>query len=127
MEYSYADLEPYSFRDAMERAREAKQTEECRRWTVSRCAPLAWKRRPRLVEWWSVPMLSEALGISAARVKFLCGEGRIVGAKRLRVGKGAPWAIPARWNGKEHIVTVTPGSRGPRMRKSLSPSEEVPF
>ena len=38
----------------------------------------------------TVSQAAEELGISAARVRALCGEGRIVGARKI----GRDWLIP---------------------------------
>jgi hypothetical protein len=89
-----------------------------------------------LVEWWSIPQVIEhwreitGEAVSEARVKKLCGEGRIPSAKRLKVGRGRPWAIKATWNGERYVVSVTPRTKGPepKIPMSLSKSEEeAPF
>jgi len=125
----YAPWMESSFRERMDEARDTAVIEACSRSRVTRVT-WAVKMRPKPVEWWTAEYLAAELGVSVARVKLLCGQGRIPGAKRPRKGRGSPWAIPANWNGHRHVVTVTPGSRGPKLKTSkvLSPSEsEVPF
>lgn len=124
---SYADwpaCETPSFRDYMDEQRELAERRD-----RNRCAELARidYSRPKLKITLSVADAADRLGVSTARIKLLCIHGRIAGAYRRRKGKGKPWAIPATWNGKEHVINVSAGTRGPLASYALSLNGRVPF
>lgn len=52
---------------------------------------------------------AEIAGISAVRLRKLCQEGRIKGARKV----GRDWTISVNLNAKKKI-TIKPGSRGPK-------------
>ena len=54
-----------------------------------------------------------ALGVSRNRVRDLCAQGRIVGARHVRRGYRWTWRIP-------DPIVIRPGPRGPK-RKEVTP------
>ncbi|NJL60507.1 MAG: helix-turn-helix domain-containing protein [Methylacidiphilales bacterium] len=56
----------------------------------------------------SVTQLAEKLKVSTSRVRFILGEGRIVGAFKV----GNVWIIPVNNNGKIQVIS---GKRGPKL------------
>ena len=76
--------------------------------------------RPKLTIWLSSEDAAAQLGVIERRVRALCKQRRIPGARRLRTGKGRPWQIPAhRQPDGEYRVIVTPKTRGPALRSGL--------
>ena len=50
-----------------------------------------------------------ALGVSLGRVRSLCAQGRVVGARHVRKGYGWTWWVP-------DPPVVRPGTRGPHRK-----------
>lgn len=124
---NYADWPAYetpSFRDYMDDQREAAEQR-----SRNRCRELGRVsyRVPKATHLLSASALAAQLGVSTARVKLLCSQGRIAGAYRRRKGQGRPWAIPAFWNGKGYTVNISAGTRGPLAAYALSLGGRVPF
>jgi hypothetical protein len=85
------------------------------------------RTRPKLTEWLSTRQVAELWQCSEANVKAVLARGGVRGAKRLRKGKGKPWAIPASLQPDgSYAVKRTAGKRGPAS-KAVSRSEPVPF
>jgi hypothetical protein len=61
----------------------------------------------------SVEEAAIILGVSAEMVRRICRRGGIVGAKRVRVGRGKGWAIPAITESGVLTIRVQRGKRGP--------------
>jgi excisionase family DNA binding protein len=113
-----------SFRDYMDEQREIAE-----RKSKNVCAyPVDVKARvPRKLEWWTVADVAARLGVTDTRVKALCRNGQIPGAKH----KGRAWRIPARYDGGEYRLTVLPGKRGPASSYEtqilLRLDDDIPF
>ncbi len=122
MNYTPADIEPLSFSERMQDAKDAMLYRR-----PNRPVATSYRVKRRLVEWVNVEYVAGLWGVSATRVKALCARGRIPGAKRTGRGKGSPWSIPARWDGTRNVVTVTPKAKGPKPRFQTSESGSVPF
>jgi hypothetical protein len=107
----YADstaLEPYSFRERMDEAKDAAATRD-----LSRPLRRVKERRGPLIDYWPVPVVADVLGVSHARVKFLAARGRFGKAKRSKTGKGRPWLIPVHWQPDgTYRLELRTGSRG---------------
>jgi len=104
-------LSPISFRDSMADAQDAALH---RSGLSSRPTVKVVSSRAPLRVWYSVDLVADLLRVSPARVRLLCGQGRIVGAKRKRGTR--PWRIPAHLiegTRDRYRVIVTPGKRGP--------------
>lgn len=115
-----------SFRDRMEEAHDAAQQRDYSllRGTVT-------YRLERLRESWTVEQLAALWGVSVSRVKALCGQGRIQGARRSKHGKGRPWGIQVhRQPDGTYLPRLTTGSRGPaiRLKSELErPKDDIPI
>jgi hypothetical protein len=112
---AYEALEPYHFSRRMEEARDVAATRE----PPGRAAGVTWKIPPAVV-WRSVEEAAVELRVSGQRVRFLCSDGRIPGARRT----GRPWKIPARRGaGGVYRIEVLEGSRGPEAGFETVPYE----
>ena len=84
--------------------------------------------RPKLTIWLSSEDAAAQLGVIERRVRALCKQRRIPGARRLRTGKGRPWQIPAhRQQDGEYRVIVTPKTLGPKLRALALSTANLPF
>ena len=67
----------------------------------------------------TVAQVAAELGVIPARVRALCGQGRIIGARREPGCR--PWIIPAQLQScGTYEVQVTPATRGPALRSSAA-------
>ena len=120
----YQELQEYdhaSFSNRMEAGRDAADRDRGRLAYLG--SRVSWQR-PKLVIWLSAEEAAVQLGVIERRVRALCKQRRIPGARRLRTGKGRPWQIPARRQPDgEYRVIVTPKTLGPKLRSlPLSPA-----
>ena len=124
----YQELQEYdhaSFTDRMQDGRDAADRNRARLAYMG--ASVTWKR-PELTIWLSVEDAAVQLGVIERRVRALCKQRRIPGAKRLRTGKGRPWQIPAhRQPDGEYRVIVTPKTLGPTLRANALSPADLPF
>ena len=127
MEQTYAAWDCPTFSERMD---DAKDAALLRRESTSRLRGRVSWRVPTMRQLVTVAQAALELGVSEARVKILCGQGRIAGAKRSK-RRSRPWDIPTQRqpDGTYRIIVVA-GKRGPKMRNALSPAgdgSEVPF
>jgi len=110
-------LEWSTFAEHMEAGRDAADRDRGRLAYLG--SRVTWAR-PKLTIWLSSEDAAAQLGVIERRVRALCKQRRIPGARRLRTGKGRPWQIPAhRQPDGEYRVIVTPKTRGPALRSGL--------
>jgi len=71
---------------------------------------------------------AKQLGVSPRRVRVLCEQRRIPGARRSRAGKGRGWLVPAeRRSGGDYFVSVSPKTKGPALRAQVLSTADLPF
>jgi len=58
---------------------------------------------------------AQAAGVTPRRLRALCQQGRIRGAKKL----GRDWLLPPRWS-------ITPATRGPSLKRGSVGRDRLP-
>jgi hypothetical protein len=118
-------LEWSTFAERMEAGRDAADRDRARLAYMG--GRVTWKR-PELTVYLSAEETAVKLGVIERRVRALCKQRRIPGARRLRTGKGRPWQIPAhRQPDGEYRVIVTPKTLGPPLRSLLLSPGDLPI
>jgi hypothetical protein len=124
----YQELQEYdhaSFTDRMADGRDAADRDRRRLAYLGSRVSYA---LPKLVIWLSSEDAAAQLGVIERRVRALCKQRRIPGARRIRTGKGRPWQIPAhRQPDGEYRVIVTPKTLGPPLRSLLLSPGDLPI
>ena len=124
----YQELQEYdhaSFTDRMQDGRNAADRNRARLAYMG--GRVTWKR-PELTVYLSAEDAAAKLGVIERRVRALCKQRRIPGARRSRSGKGRGWLVPAhRQPDCEYRVIVTPKTKGPALRSFALSYANPPF
>ena len=114
-----------TFAERMEAGRDAADRNRARLAYMG--GRVTWKR-PELTVYLSAEEAAAKLGVIERRVRALCKQRRIPGARRSRSGKGRGWLVPAhRQPDGEYRVIVTPKTLGPKLRALALSTANLPF